>query len=39
MASEIRVNTINNRSGFGTISITDSGAGGLGIVIIAYPTA
>ena len=26
MASEIRVNTINNRSGFGTISITDSGA-------------
>ena len=32
MASEIRVNTINNRSGLGTISITDSGAVFSGIV-------
>ena len=32
MASEIRVNTINNRSGLGTISITDSGASFSGVV-------
>ena len=32
MASEIRVNTINNRSGLGTISINDSGASFSGVV-------
>jgi len=32
MASEIRVNTINNRSGLGTITVADSGAVFSGIV-------
>ena len=32
MASEIRVNTINNRSGLGTITVADSGVTVSGIV-------
>ena len=32
MASEIRVNTINNRSGLGTVSITDTGLVVSGII-------
>ena len=32
MASEIRVNTFKNRSGLGTVSITDSGASFSGVV-------
>jgi len=35
MASEIRVNTINNRSGLGTISITNSGAVFSGVTTFA----
>ena len=33
MASEIRVNSINNRSGLGTVTIADSGLVVSGIVI------
>jgi len=32
MASEIRVNTINNRIGLGTITVNDDGANFSGIV-------
>jgi len=35
MASEIRVNTINNRSGLGTITLTDTGAVFSGITTIS----
>ena len=35
MASEIRVNTINNRSGLGTISLTNSGAVFSGVTTFA----
>ena len=35
MASEIRVNTINNRSGLGTITVADSGVTVSGVITAA----
>ena len=35
MASEIRVNTINSRTGFGTITVSETGQDLVGITTIA----
>ena len=39
MASELRVNTINSRTGFGTITVSETGQDLVGITTIENLTA